>query len=91
MTNWSVYLIAKPLKLNKAAKEAIAQQLRDLGDEGDNNGGDNGDDSGDWGEEESDVVAFLVVGKKKTFLIYINPFKLIVSLLKLSQTDMLSM
>ena len=67
------------MKLNKAAKEAIAQQLRDLGDEDDNNddnnGDDNGDDNGDWGEEESDVVAFLVVGKKNTFvIIYINPF-----------------
>ena len=39
------------------AKEKIAQQVRDLGDEGTN----------DWGQggEESDVVAFLVVGKKR--------------------------
>ena len=91
-----MYLIAKPLKLNKAAKEAIAQQLRDLGDEDDNNddnnGDHNGDDNGDWGEEESDVVAFLVVGKKNDIIIIdINPFKLNVPLLKLSQTDMLSM
>ena len=49
------------MKLNKVAKEKIAQQLRDLGDEGSND-----DNDGDWGqeEEESDVVAFLVVGKK---------------------------
>ena len=76
------------MKLSKAAKEKIAQQLRDLEGEDDNNG----DDNGDWGEEESDVVAFLVVGKKNDIIIIdINPFKLIVPLLKLSQTDMLSM
>lgn len=64
------YLIAKPLKLSKAAKEKIAQQLRDLEGEDDNNG----DDNGDWGEEESDVAAFLVVGKRNTFvIIYLNP------------------
>ena len=64
------YLIAKPLKLSKVAKEKIAQQLRDLEGEDDNNG----DDNGDWGEEESDVVAFLVVGKKNTLIIItINP------------------
>jgi hypothetical protein len=58
------------LKLSKAAKEKIAQQLRDLEGEDDNNG----DDSGDWGEEESDVVAFLVVGKKNDFIIIdMNP------------------
>ena len=49
------------MKLNKLAKEKIAQQLRDLGDEDSND-----DNDGDWGQEgeESDVVAFLVVGKK---------------------------
>ena len=43
--------------LNKVAKEKIAQQVRDLGDEGSDGLGQGG--------EESDVVAFLVVGKKR--------------------------
>ena len=53
------------MKLNKVAKQKIAQQLRDLGDEGSNDDNDEWHDN-DWGqgEEESDVVAFLVVGKK---------------------------
>ena len=53
------------MKLNKVAKEKIAQQLRDLGDE-DSNDNDEWHDN-DWGQggEESDVVAFLVIGKKR--------------------------
>jgi hypothetical protein len=53
------------MKLNKVAKEKIAQQLRDLGDD-DSNDNDEWHDN-DWqqGGEESDVVAFLVVGKKR--------------------------
>ena len=53
------------MKLNKVAKEKIAQQLRDLGDE-DSNDNDEWHDN-DWqqGWEESDVVAFLVIGKKR--------------------------